>query len=272
LERAQAEAEATVARTGDRPLPADSQRRQPAETSALADVAGVFGQLEKKMAAAGAFRADDVAATPGAAGAFGADKASPFAVGASAAADAFAAAPAGAAPSKFAPPKFEPPKFEPPRFEPPKFAPRFEPKPVVTAADAVAGSSNFGTFEVKPDKQPAPNAEALSFDDLVQKLSQSGLFSSDRDKILAQYRDRVFILRLEVERVERTFGFDLPDNLRDGRTVEGRVSGKDLRVAARYPAGENERLDRMQPGVVIEVQGSLAAWDDLFKKATLNGF
>lgn len=274
--RAQREAEATMRQTGDRPVPADSQRRRAAETAALSQMASAFHQLEAKMEDAGAFRAEDVAAAPS--GAFSSSKASEFAVGD--AANAFAAPPAGdafkvaasdafAAPaaSPFSATRYEPPKFEAPKFDAPKFAPA---TPAAAPANTF-GASNFGTFEVKKEAAPAQE-EAVSFDDLVSKLSQSGLFSSDREKMLARYKDRVFILKVEVTRVERTFGFDLPDKLRDGRTIEGQVQGKDIKVAARYPASENARLDRLQSGVTLEVQGSLAAWDDLFKKATLNGF
>lgn len=274
--RAQREAEATMRQTGNRPVPADSQRRRAAETAALSQMASAFHQLEAKMEDHGAFRAQDVAAESS--GAFSANKASEFAVGD--AANAFAAPPAGDAfkvaasdafastsSSPFSTSKFEPPKYEAPKFEAPKFAPA---TPAATPANTF-GASNFGTFEVKKEAAPA-NEEAVSFDDLVSKLSQSGLFSSDREKMLARYKDRVFILKVEVTRVERTFGFDLPDKLRDGRTIEGQVQGKDIKVAARYPASENARLDRLQSGVTLEVQGSLAGWDDLFKKATLNGF
>lgn len=277
LEQAeQRNAELTVQQTGARALPTDSQRRREAENLALSKVADAFYQLEGKMHDAGAFRAEDVAATPSTQSSFSANNGSEFAV--TPAADAFAVPPAGdafkvGASDAFAAPgtpaytaqKYEPPKFDTPKFETPKYeSPKFD------AVPAGQFTGGFGSFEVKP---PAPvTAEAVTFDDLVARLSQSGLFSSDREKMLAVYKDRVFILQIEVERVERTFGFDLPDKLRDGRTVEGHIKGKEIKVAARYPASENARLDRMQSGVMVEVQGSLAGWDDLFKKATLNGF
>lgn len=269
LEQAeQAAAEASVRQHGSRPLPTDSQRRREVESAALSKVADAFHKLESKMADAGAYRAQDVASDTES---FPSGKASPFAV--TSAADAFAVPPAGdafkvSASDAFAAsstPAFSAPKYEPPKFESPKFEPAKAP------AANTFGASNFGSFEVQADAAPTA-AEAVTFDELIKKLSQSGLFSSDREKILAQYKDRVFILQIEVERIERTFGFDLPDKLRDGRTVEGHIKGKEMKVAARYPASDNARLDRMQNGVSVEVQGSLAGWDDLFKKATLNAF
>jgi len=262
-------ADAAMRRTGARAVPKDSRSREAAESNAVSKVADAFHKLEAKMADAGAFRADDVAVSS----AFSSAGASSFAVTSDD--DAFKAPPAGdafkvAAADAFAEPStpafsksYESPKFETPKYESPKFD--------AAPAQNTFGASNFGTFEVAPE-QAAAKTEAVSFDDLVKRLSQGGMFSSDRDKILAQYKDRVFILQVEVTRIERTFGFDLPDNMRDGRTIEGQVKGKEIKVAARYPASENQRLDRMQSGVTVEVQGSLAGWDDLFKKATLNGF
>lgn len=279
---ADAEAQRTMGLTGARPLPSDSQRRQPAESAALGNLAGAFHALEHKMEDAGAWTAQDVAkegkfisSGQGAADTFAVQAQGDFSAGN--AADAFKAPSGGSAfdvppagdafkapswqPVKYESPKFESPKYEPPKYEPPKFD---------SNSTAFSVDPAYVSPAPAPAAKPAAGQDMVTFDQLVAKLGEAGMFSGERDKLMEQVRDRVFIFEVQVERVERTFSFDLPDKLRDGRTIEGKIVGKDIRVAARFPASENEKLDRVQGGVKLEVQGSLAKWDDLFKKATLN--
>jgi hypothetical protein len=145
------------------------------------------------------------------------------------------------------------PKFESPKFDLPK-------------------SSFDGGFGGPVPSQDKPLPKIGSFDDLVAAMSDTSLFSKDRERMLAAVKERAFIFSVKVERIERTFGFDLPDKFRDGRTLEGTVEGKNIRVAARYPASDNARIDGLPTGKAVEVQGCVVAWDDLFKKATLDSF
>ncbi len=269
---ADAEARRTIDQTGARALPSDSQRRQPAESAALGSLAGAFHALESKMQDAGAWTAQDVAkegkfisSGQGAGDAFAVRAEGDFSAGN--AADAFKVSSGGSAfdvppaGDAFKASSWQPTKYETPKFESAKFE---------TKADAFTVNAAY-----TPPTQPAKSAPVLdiaSFDQLVAKLGEAGMFSGERDKLMDQVQDRVFIFEIQVERVERTFSFDLPDKLRDGRTIEGKIVGKDIRVAARFPASDNEKLDRVQGGVKLEVQGCLAKWDDLFKKATLNAF
>lgn len=258
LAEAEAERDATLtaATLGNRPVAGDAGRRTPAEQRAVSQFADAFHQLEAKMVQESAFRAEDVAKpetvvqSSVSTGGSVAEKANAVAAVTN---DVFAKSSTDfAMPSTaeaFTATKFEPPKFTPPKFEPPKFESKF-----ATPARAEA----------------SPAGEPNTFEELVARLSDSKLFSSDREKLVSRFKERVFVVKIDIERVERTFGFDLPEKLRDGRTVEGRIPGKDVRVAARYPASENERLDHLQSGTSAEVQGYIASWDDLFKKAVLN--
>ncbi|MCC7510070.1 MAG: hypothetical protein IT464_11975 [Planctomycetes bacterium] len=143
-------------------------------------------------------------------------------------------------------------------------------------ANAYTAPATSDAFDAaKPFEAATPTAppEAVgegSFDELVESLSAGNLMSSDRDKLVQANASRVWPVKIKIDRVDSTFGFDIPDSLRDGKTVEGELPGG-TKVTVRFPKSRNAELEKMQSGNQVSAIASIAGWDDLFKKLTLNG-
>lgn len=141
-----------------------------------------------------------------------------------------------------------------------------------------AGQSSFAVFDAPPagdafkTPQPAGGAGdvADSFGGLMGMLGDGALMSSQREEIIKRHTGKAWPVELVVERVENTWGFDVPDSLRDGKTVEAHLKGSQTKVAVRFPKPRNEEIGKLRSGAELKVDGNLAAWDDLFKKATLD--
>ncbi|MCB9932308.1 MAG: hypothetical protein H6841_02685 [Planctomycetes bacterium] len=146
------------------------------------------------------------------------------------------------------------------------------------------GQSSFAAFDAPPAgdafKSPKPfeasqpattgGEVAGSFEGLMGMLGASSLMSSQREEIIKRHTGKAWQVELVVERVDNTWGFDVPDDLRDGKTVEAHLKGSSTKLAVRYPKARNEEIGKLRSGAELKAGGTLAAWDDLFKKATLD--
>ena len=95
------------------------------------------------------------------------------------------------------------------------------------------------------------------------------LLSGDRERIIKENAGNSYEVELVVDRVDNTWGFDVPDALRDGKTVEAHnADGKPFLV--RFPKSRNDEVGKLGSGTPLKTMGKLSAWDDLFKKATLD--
>jgi hypothetical protein len=118
-----------------------------------------------------------------------------------------------------------------------------------------------------PTASAAPDANGL--DGLLTKLSDGALMSSDRERIIKENAGNSYEVELVVDRVDNTWGFDVPDALRDGKTVEAHnAEGKPFLI--RFPKARNDEIGKLGSGTPLKTMGKLSAWDDLFKKATLD--
>ena len=93
--------------------------------------------------------------------------------------------------------------------------------------------------------------------------------SRDRETLIDAHSDKAWEVEITVDRVESSFGFDLPDNLRDGKTIEGHLEDGS-KFAIRFPKSKNDEVGGARRGDTMKVWGKLTKWDDLFKKATLD--
>ncbi|MCA8915004.1 MAG: hypothetical protein KDB90_06295 [Planctomycetes bacterium] len=137
--------------------------------------------------------------------------------------------------------------------------------------DSDRGESGFGSFDAATDgKKATPTgAAAASLDELVAMLSDGSLMTSAREQIIADNSNTSWEVGLTVDRVDSSWGFELPDSLRDGKTVECKdAAGKNY--AVRFPKARNAQIEKLRNGETLKVFGKLVAWDDLFKKATLD--
>lgn len=124
-------------------------------------------------------------------------------------------------------------------------------------------------FEDKSVAKDAAGDTEKSLDAMLAKLSDSALMSSDREAIIKRNNGLTWEVELTVERVDSTWGFDVPDNMRDGQTVEAHTADG-TKFAVRFPKSRKAEVDKLKSGMSLKAWGKITAWDDLFKKATLD--
>jgi hypothetical protein len=143
------------------------------------------------------------------------------------------------------------------------------PQPVAAAAPApVPEVAPEPAPPPQPEPKPAP-ADRPDFAAFAARLGERSLLSARRDEILREHADIRWPLTVSVESVSRTFGFSLPEELRDGRTVEGSVGGVNVHV--RLPKDRSEEVRNLRRGDTFTAEAKAVAWDDLFKRVTLDG-
>jgi hypothetical protein len=141
-----------------------------------------------------------------------------------------------------------------------------------TNPEAEQAFTNPEPVEETPQHEPAQQEQALtgSLEDLVALLADRKLMSRQREEIIERHATKSWPVETIIERIDRTFGFDLPANLRDGRTIEGTFKSEDWKVAVRFPATRNAELDKLKTGQTLKAAGKVSAWDDLFRRVTID--
>ena len=137
------------------------------------------------------------------------------------------------------------------------------------ATEQDSGQSSFDTFDAEPARKGKAGPVAKSLDALVAQLSDGALMSSAREAIIADNAGTEWPLDLIVDRIDSSWGFDLPESMRDGKTVECKDKNG-AAFAVRFPKSRNSEIGNLKSGQTLKARGKLAAWDDLFKKATLD--
>ncbi|MEZ5991780.1 MAG: hypothetical protein R3E76_05455 [Planctomycetota bacterium] len=150
-----------------------------------------------------------------------------------------------------------------------------------SAFDDPDGGDAFKNPEPFETTEPAKPAEVTATDSddntdketslaaIIEKLSDRSLMSRDREEIIKRHLGTSWEVELKVDRLENTWGFDTPDNLRDGKTVEA-VGSDGNKYVVRFPKARNDDIGKLRSGDTLKTWGTLAAWDDLFKKITLD--
>ncbi|MDC1143156.1 hypothetical protein OAU50_08695 [Planctomycetota bacterium] len=156
--------------------------------------------------------------------------------------------------SEFVPPA---PAFETPKWDD---DPAAEPE--------LASSVDVSTGAVATDSQDEVCEGSTDIYDVIKELSNVG-FGGDRQAIIDTHNCVTYNLMVYVDRVDSTFGFDTPDHLKDGKTLEGHL-GSGEKVAVRFPKSMNDKVGKLHSGGEIGVSGNVVAWDDLFKKVAID--
>jgi hypothetical protein len=119
---------------------------------------------------------------------------------------------------------------------------------------------------------PAPPHEppALTLDKLLGRLSDSGLTPRQREALGASFVGTRLQGRLRVDRVTRTFGFRLPEHLRDGMTLEGSAPESRIRLIVRFSAARTPEVERLLPGQEAELDAVWVGWEEIGARATLD--
>jgi hypothetical protein len=126
------------------------------------------------------------------------------------------------------------------------------------------------TEHAHKEQKEQKDAATGGFSGLLARLGDRGSSSGDREKLIESNKGTSWEVELSVDRVDSTWGFDVPDNLRDGKTVEGLLKDGGAKVAIRFPKSRNNEIGALKSGETLKAMATLTGWDDLFKKATLD--
>lgn len=122
----------------------------------------------------------------------------------------------------------------------------------------------------RPPPEPPPEPPALTLDKLLSRLSDSGLTPRQREALGASFVGTRLQGRLRVDRVSRTFGFRLPEHLRDGMTLEGSAPESRVRLIVRFSAARTSEVERLLPGQETELDAVWVGWEEIGARATLD--
>ncbi len=103
----------------------------------------------------------------------------------------------------------------------------------------------------------------------LEQLAERNLSPGQLRDAIAAARGRLLEAELRIERISPTMDMSIPEALRDGRTVVGKLSDG-LQVQARFPRQENERLDALQYGDRLALRGAVQEWDDFYRQLKLD--
>ncbi|CAG0930244.1 hypothetical protein PLCT1_01320 [Planctomycetaceae bacterium] len=116
-----------------------------------------------------------------------------------------------------------------------------------------------------------PTRSEAALGTLVVRLMDPSTTFAERDKLVAALTGKPVAAPVAVERVEQTAGgYELSDEMRQGRTLIGQVEGTKLKVAVRFAAVRNGEIDGTSPGLSIRVRGQVAGWDALFDRLIID--
>jgi hypothetical protein len=124
-----------------------------------------------------------------------------------------------------------------------------------------------------PVGMPGPAAEAPEacasesvLLDVVDQLLAASRFGREREKIVEDYSDQVFECTIQVDRVDRVFGYVTDERFRNGRTILGVLPGTECQVSLQMAAEHNEKLDACHPGDTVRATGRLLKWNGIYDR------
>jgi len=124
--------------------------------------------------------------------------------------------------------------------------------------------------EVKAKQQAAEPIQTPTRDlKAAAKDLQTAAFSSDRKKIIEGLGDTPQSLDITIERVDRTTGIGLPDELRRGMTIYGKnTDGSELEI--RMPNSMNDEFKKLGKGDSLSCDAVAAGWNSMRKLIQMN--
>jgi|GEM_PF-1758089 len=119
----------------------------------------------------------------------------------------------------------------------------------------------------KPDNTPRGDGGTFV---LFDKLGDNSLGSTERDTLLEKLKARPVSVPVVIDRVDYTSSFDVPENLKDGRTVLGTINGLSTKVAVRFPKSRDRDVVNLRRGEPMTVQARVNSWDALFDRLNVD--
>jgi hypothetical protein len=119
----------------------------------------------------------------------------------------------------------------------------------------------------RPDNTPRGDGGTFV---LFDKLGDGALGSAERDALLEKLKTRPVSVPVVIDRVDYTSSFDVPENLKDGRTVLGTINGLKTKVAVRFPKSRDRDVVNLRRGEPMTVQAKVTSWDALFDRLNVD--
>lgn len=136
------------------------------------------------------------------------------------------------------------------------------PPPAPPAAAAAA--------QPPPPAQGAAPQDAAALGQLSQQILASDAFGSGRQAALAATQGLRYRFTLRLERAERTFGFGLPEDYAEGRTVIGTLP-TGAAVSVQLPRARNAAVEATPRGGALEVEAEVVDWSALYDRLEMRG-
>jgi hypothetical protein len=102
--------------------------------------------------------------------------------------------------------------------------------------------------------------------DIVDRLLSASRFGREREQLVQEVSHEAFECTVEVDRIERIFGYVEQERFRDGRTVHGVLAGTDCRVSVLMDAVHNEKLDACHPRDTVHATCKLLKWNSIYDR------
>ena len=144
----------------------------------------------------------------------------------------------------------EPPLFEQPAAEEP---PLFE-QPVPEPPSA----------EQQPTLDEPSGGATLA--EIVRRIAAASKYGFERDEIIKEYVGQLFPCTIEIDKIERTYGYVPDERFRNGQTVTGRIAGADCTVSLELSETRNEELQSLGRGGTLRVDCVLLKWSSIYDR------
>lgn len=99
--------------------------------------------------------------------------------------------------------------------------------------------------------------------DALDEFAAEERYSSRRDQILREIRDRPFLATILFQASDRTYGYTTDDRFRDGQTLDATLEGSSHRLSLQMPATLNEKLHNSRENDPIRVNLLITKWNSV---------
>lgn len=153
-------------------------------------------------------------------------------------------------------------------------APEPTPAPMIPEEPEPAIEPPSQDFGSEPDSgepigQPTDTAATIDVLGVIEQLSSADRFSGEIEQIVEANEANVFAMTATIDKVESTFGFDMGDDYRNGKTIIGTIVGSDRSINVRFPDSRNDELESLEKGDMVELSGVIIKWDTLYDRVNL---
>jgi hypothetical protein len=151
----------------------------------------------------------------------------------------------------------------------PLLAPKPDPVPMASLGAPLAPiAAELAPEPAAPVPEPVAAVATGDFADLpgiVERLAKAN-FTSEREKIVAEVAGQAFSLTIIASAVESTSSFDASGDMKDGKTLIGKVEGLDREVAVQVSKRKSEDIGFSVKDEVFTLQATLIGWKSLYDR------